>query len=82
MSKPTVTHKQLADDLAVIVTTKRLRKVPTGYRIRMMHDISLFGKVKPSQRWYRVWEKTQDTIDGWKYQGLAFGISSEVSEVA
>ena len=47
-----------------------MKAKPIGARVRSLHDTSTFGKVHSSQRWYRVWDKTED---GWKFVGLQFG---------
>ena len=70
MEKPTVEPEQIASDLHYLSTSKIAKRKPIGSRVRSLHDMSTIGKVHPSQRWHRVWDKTQD---GWKFVGLQFG---------
>lgn len=70
MEKPTVKPEQIASDMYYFATSKIIKTKPIGSRLRVIHDISTFGKVHPSQRWHRIWDKTED---GYKFVGLQFG---------
>jgi hypothetical protein len=70
MNKPTVNPEQIAGDAYYFATSKNLKASAVGRRVRMLHNISDFGKVHVSQRWHRIWIKTEN---GWKYEGLQFG---------
>jgi hypothetical protein len=70
MEKPTIQPEQIAQDAYYFATSKAAKAASIGSRSRSLHDMSTFGKTDPSERWYRVWEKTED---GWKYLGMQFG---------
>ena len=70
MEKPTVQPEQIAGDMYYFATSKIMKAKPVGCRVRSLHDMSTVGKVHHSQRWHRVWDKTEH---GWKFVGLQLG---------
>ncbi|MEY3332104.1 MAG: hypothetical protein RLZZ176_404 [Cyanobacteriota bacterium] len=70
MQKPTVEPEQIASDMYYFATSKCMKSKLIRSRVRILHNMSDVGEVHPSQRWYRIWDKTED---GWKFVGLQFG---------
>lgn len=66
--EPTV--EQIAGDRYYFETCKARKAMPIGTRCRVLHDLGDIGKKKMSDRWYRVWRKTDQ---GWVFDGMQFG---------
>lgn len=67
MEKPIVKPEQIASDMYYFATSKYMKRKAIGARVRSLHNMDDIGKVHHSQRWHRVWEKTEE---GWKFLGL------------
>lgn len=66
--------QQLNQDRIYLLTNKSLQTAPIGKVILCLHDISDFGKVRSSDRWYRRWKKISATdIIQWAFDGMQLG---------
>lgn len=70
-----LTIEQLNQDRVYLLTNKSLQAAPVGKVILCLHNLSDFGTIRASQRWYRRWRKISATgINQWAFDGMQWGL--------
>ena len=81
-TKPESTPSQLYQDWYYLTSNKSLIHSPVGKIVLILHDLSDFGKVKTSARWYRRWIRVSDNktdLIQWVFDGMQLGNFKEDS---